>query len=355
MKKIILVFIMFLISMLLIGCVKDIERAHTQGLEFALIEDRNAYAVTGYTGNSSEVYIDSTYNSLPVIRIERDAFLGLEHVTAITLPKTIEELGKYCFMNTGLPKNITVPDTVYYFGGSFDIDTELHVSETHLYHKEVEIDGVNVILTKDEKELIYVNHGNKDKKTFHIPSSVTKIGYFAMFYTKYDKIIIPDHVTEIGNAAFWYSRSEINIPSKIVRIGESAFSYCKFKGELILPEGLEEIGNSAFGSNELTSIVFPSTLKSLSYSVFANHPNYFTHNQVTRITFKSWRLDDVSKSRFITFILYNYRDTLFEEITIVLPEDEAEAEDLKAYLEEALEIANSAKEPYWEQKKIIYE
>lgn len=354
MKKILVIILFLFFSIYLPGCVKDIKKSHTEGLVFELIDGKDAYAVTDYTGDASEVYIDSHYNSLPVTTIGRDAFLSMSHVTSIELPDTIEELGWGCFMGTSISKEITVPDKVYYFGGSYDYDAVLHVSENHMYHKEIVVDGVNTIVTKDEKELIFVNRRHVDEisqaKTYHVPTSITKIGNCAMFNANFTKIIVPDHVTEIDDGAFYNSNCEVNIPTQVTRIGDRAYAECKFKGQLILPEGLEVIDNWAFSQNEITEIVFPSTLKTLKYGPFGS-----AYSNVTKITFKSWRLDEDSKSLFFYFIYLNYLSSPIEEITVVLPEDEAEAEELRECLEKSLKSANDISTPSWIQKSIVYE
>ena len=91
--------------------------------------------------------------------------------------------------------------------------------------------------------------------------------------------------------------------------------------------------------------------------MFESHNNYSKVNNVTTITFKSWNINEDEKHRFQAFILYNYRHTLIEEITVILPENEEEAAELKAYLDESLNIANESVEDNITVyiKSIIYE
>ena len=64
------------------------------------------------------------------------------------------------------------------------------------------------------------------------------------------------------------------IPGNIVKINDKAFErYCNVRGktirELVLPEGLEEIGGYAFGCCcELERLYFPHSLKSIGYNAF---------------------------------------------------------------------------------------
>lgn len=63
----------------------------------------------------------------------------------------------------------------------------------------------------------------------------------------------------------------------------SAFQKAKFE-TIVLPDGLVEIGNSAFNTSQLTSITIPSTIKSIGYDTFANCPQLTTANIEANLT-----------------------------------------------------------------------
>ena len=64
--------------------------------------------------------------------------------------------------------------------------------------------------------------------------------------------------------------TEIVIPNTVKHIGESAFSYNQSLVSVILPEGLETIGNYAFYGTGIESIVIPTTVTTLGYSALGN-------------------------------------------------------------------------------------
>lgn len=143
-------------------------------------------------------------------------------------------------------------------------------------------------------------------KSIYIPKSINKIGYFTFSYcsnltyitvdpenTFYNSnnncnaiietvsntlvvgcknTIIPDNITTIGHAAFEGTKFENtpSLPSSLTKIDSWAFSNCEGISNLILPEGLQEIGQNIFNSSEISSIAIPSTLISIDWQGFGD-------------------------------------------------------------------------------------
>lgn len=88
------------------------------------------------------------------------------------------------------------------------------------------------------------------------------------------RIILPEGLEEIGENAFSYAINlkEINFPSTLKRIGDRCFSDCVrlSVNPVVFPEGFEEIGDYAFfGTTELTgTVTLPSTLKRINEGAF---------------------------------------------------------------------------------------
>lgn len=82
-------------------------------------------------------------------------------------------------------------------------------------------------------------------------------------------VTLPNTITTIGEEAFvgCPNLESINFPASLTSIGRRAFSGCELK-EVVLPNGITEIAESAFEMNTLTKLVLPDTLVSIGYRAF---------------------------------------------------------------------------------------
>lgn len=81
------------------------------------------------------------------------------------------------------------------------------------------------------------------------------------------KVIIDEGVTSISNWAFspydtYSSITEVSFPSTLKRIGDHAFYKARIKN-LSLNDGVEVIGELAFGENQIEELVIPNSVKEL--------------------------------------------------------------------------------------------
>ncbi|HPN61253.1 MAG TPA: leucine-rich repeat protein, partial [Bacilli bacterium] len=318
---------------------------YTEGLVFRLMEDKEEYEVVGYEGADTNVIIPSLYMNLPVSKIGEKAFSfpASTHVVSILLPDSIKEIHKNSFIGTNLTGELFIPKSMYYFGHIEGVkNCQVRVKSNHDYHKEMMVNNVLTIVSKDEKELIYVNNTKEVNATFEVPNSITKIGDFSMYRSNFKEIVLPNTITVVGEKAFMYSKAVVNIPTGIKEIHANAYVRCILNENLILPEGLEVIGNGAFGENNLISVVFPSTLMTLGNGVFYSQTTVDgAYNLVKHIEFKSFQLDTTSTTAFdFAFLWLNYKDTSIKEITVKLPSDETQAQKLKNSLLQQIESDN---------------
>lgn len=85
-----------------------------------------------------------------------------------------------------------------------------------------------------------------------------------------ERVVLPDTVIELGDYAFSDSKVKDVVFSKnLQKIGDCAFSGCTSLTQVDLPEGLVEIGASAFRRTSLTSLVLPSTVAEMGMDCFA--------------------------------------------------------------------------------------
>lgn len=91
------------------------------------------------------------------------------------------------------------------------------------------------------------------------------------------ELVIPEGVTQIGNYAFYSCAAidSITIPDGVTSIGNYAFYKCGNLGFLTLPNGLETIGNYAFYDiDPRKAIVIPEGVKTIGDKAFNTTSNY---------------------------------------------------------------------------------
>ena len=301
------------------------EEPFTEGLIFELSGDGASYAVTVYQGTSTEVYIPSYYQGLPVTSIGDSAFYGCDgltsvtigdgvttigdgvfgwcsSLTSITIPDGVTSIGDYAFSSCSGLESITIPDSVIsigdgVFGGCSGLTNIFVDPQNPVYHST----GSHLIATKS-KSLIAVCRGSM------IPTdgSVTSIGadtFMACIWL--ESIIIPDSVTFIGEAAFGGCSRLTNIsvdpqnpvyhsagnclietesktlivgcgasviPSdgSVTSIGAWAFWDCCSLTSIVIPDSVTSIGESAFAACEsLESVMISDGVTEIGGSAFA--------------------------------------------------------------------------------------
>ena len=97
-----------------------------------------------------------------------------------------------------------------------------------------------------------------------LPSSLGSIGANAFANdSKLTELVIPDGVTTIGDSAFQgcWGLQTLNLPKSLKTIGDNAFANCGSLIGAVLPDGLESIGYGAFSQCRIESVTIPGSLK----------------------------------------------------------------------------------------------
>ncbi len=84
------------------------------------------------------------------------------------------------------------------------------------------------------------------------------------------KIIVSEGVQTVGNSAFYdcSNLTEVSLPLSIVGIGSNAFADCESLEEIVLPANLKVIGSNAFYASGIRNIDIPASVTSIGKNAF---------------------------------------------------------------------------------------
>ena len=163
-----------------------------------------------------------------VTAIEDYAFYNCANITKLTIPASVQSIGKAVTSCCTILNEITVAENNPYYDSR---------------------DNCNAVINSATGELI----AGCNKTT--IPEGVTAIGVEAMRgMFDLEGIVLPKTLTRIGNRAFYYCK--------------------KLTGHLVIPEGVTEIETYAFYKcTGLTAISLPSTITTMGSCAFRECTN----------------------------------------------------------------------------------
>ena len=313
------------------------------------------------------------------------------NISSLTLNDGLKSIGDFAFFKNKIP-NVTIPTTVTSLGNASFNDNQLPDSIATLYKRSsdgsedkttvVSYGGSNradVIVSSTVKTInpyaYYQNYIRKitlpegltkidsDGLAFNslseikLPSTTNYLGSFALYANSLRSIDYNNSViTYMGNAvvnanylddsqAFVYAknsdgtddktklisyggsnRSTVTVPNNVKEIGNSAF-FSDWISSVILPEGLETIGTSAFHACSLSgSIILPSTVTSIGSSAFIKTTRYSRYNagitEIVNKTGKSFKWHTILNNDYYNYQEYPtvYQKTFeFETGTVINP------------------------------------
>ncbi len=219
--------------------------------EYTTLEDGTA-EITAYNGMEQEVEIPATLGGKKVTRIGDSAFARCDGLKKVIIPESIRTIGSDAF------RYCTALTSVIISEGVTDIED-------------------------------YAFYGCSGLTSITIPDGVTSIGESAFnSCSQLSSISIPESVISIGSSAFngtlWLSDQfasdkflivngilcdtddekmlgKIQVPADVKVIGDGTFSWCPELTEVVIPEGVIEIGDAFRFCENLQKVSLPKTLK----------------------------------------------------------------------------------------------
>ena len=232
------------------------------GIEYRLNRDTKTAAVesvgpswkkklTTVTIQTAIEFKDEVY---PVVSILPRCFYG-ETLTAIKLPKTLQEIGDSAFKASKL-KSVTIPPSVKYLG--FAAFSQSALETVSLYEGLERLDD-------------WVFSECTKLQVCDLPSSVTSMGQGTFNYClKLRSVLFPRDIKSIPPSTFKNCKALTKFPiiGKVVEIGAEAFRGSGLQ-TVFIPAGVHTLGNEAYAEcQQMTKLVVPSTITKMGDKVF---------------------------------------------------------------------------------------
>ena len=204
--------------------------------------------------------------------IERDAFCGCSFTGELTLPDGLTSIGAGAFSSCDALNGIlTFPDSV----------------ETVGAYAFYGCDGFGGTLTIPDSVKTVGESAFYDCDGFtglKLSGGLTRIEKqsFAFMYGLKTEVVIPEGVTEIGESAFQCSHiPSVRFPSTLKKIGKQAFKYT-WLTKIMLPDGLETIGDEALDCwwSIEKAIIIPASIKSIGKNAFSSYYSAEKRNDI---------------------------------------------------------------------------
>ncbi len=304
-------------------CTRCGDQQPTQGLDFTLIDDGTAYALTGLgTATDTEILIPAVYKGLPVVAISDLAFFrGLpleDEITGIRLPDSIRAIGEYAFygldkltsliLSDGLEKidkdNFQLCDSLQYNrheGGLY------LGSGTNPYYMLVKLEdtAVTAYTVHPDTKMLYANAFSEclEIRNIYLPDGLAYMDYMPtdlpqLQYQEYgnacylgskanpylvliqavDATIAECTVHKdtrfVYHAAFFDCQQlrTVQMSEGVRALGEGVFSRCiRLENADFLPSSITVIPAQTFyGCNSLSAVTIPGNIRRIEYGAFYN-------------------------------------------------------------------------------------
>ncbi len=221
-------------------------------------------SLTSIVVDEANTTFDSRDNCNAIIQTSSNKLLF--GCAGTTIPNTVTTIGKYAFYNVSIT-SLTIPESVTAIeeaGINFcQRLTSLHISKnvTSIAPRTCNSCILLNSLTVDPENPVYDSRDNCNGiiqtatntlvaacMSTVIPATVTVIGERAYSGFRASKVVLPDNIITIANAAFFSSDiTSMDIPSSVTTIGQNAFSQCSNLESVTIPASVSTIGQSAFG------------------------------------------------------------------------------------------------------------
>jgi hypothetical protein len=264
------------------------------GCIYSLINNNTEYEIKKYGKAASTIYIEDVYRGKPVTRIAEKAFKGYSKIENVYIGNNVESIDDGAFQYCKNLKTVSIPESVKTIGMS-------------AFQSCIKLENVNI----PEAVTVIEDHAFsycRSLKSIELHDKITKIGEYAFSdCSSMESVIIPDSVISFGEAAFTGNTSLTTVTlgkgitklaneafymctslktihfskeGTLVEIGDGAFSECIALENVIIPDGVEIIGDWAFcmegEETEIEEDVYVRITVKDKFGKYADTNAYFT-------------------------------------------------------------------------------
>ena len=204
-------------------------------------------------------------------------FNNLSYLETVTFGNTLETISTRAFYECYNINDINISASVKDMDGSSFYKSgikKIIVDSENKYFCSTE-DGV--LFSKDMSTIVLYPRAN-GATSYTIPSGVQTVGAYAFALAPLEEIIIPYGVEVIGDSAFEYNARliEVKIPETVKEIGDLAFEGCHRLENINIPDSIERIGDFAFRACFfLDDFELPDKVIKIGRSIFGSNSSYY--------------------------------------------------------------------------------
>ena len=212
------------------------------------------------------------------LEIGANTFYGCSELASITLPNGVAKIGEYAFQNCPKLASIVIPKTVNYIGGGAFLKNAALTTVT--FSDADEAVGETLVIDEVWKNNYLGNpylvsecgaFQGTSITAITLPNRPVSIGAYAFKQCAALTTVTfkSKSVEKIGKYAFAENPELVSLPgfenvNTLKTMPENMFSNDAKLAQAIIPDGVEEVGGSAFkGCSSITSATIPATVKVL--------------------------------------------------------------------------------------------
>ena len=239
--------------------------ADNEDLIFTLSEDKKSYSVSSANKEmEGELVIPNEYEGLPVTKIDSYGF-NSTYITKVVIPDSVTIIGSEAFNNCIELKEIVMSKNIEYVGNWCFNKTAFYNNEDNwengiLYCGSLLIEG-----KVDFEGTLKIKNGTK---------SVADSAF--RFRENLKEVVFPNSLTHINNTAFYgCALTNLTLSEGLVYIGQGSFGGNQQLTEISIPKSIKVIDNDSFVNCEkLATVKFAgseSEWKNVSVGEYNKH------------------------------------------------------------------------------------